>query len=48
MEEFDYLDEAHTTEEIFFIVAEAGEYNLACDGAKLVVGTVSEMHESFV
>jgi hypothetical protein len=34
MEEWDYLDEWHTTENINFVVAEKGSYTLAC-GAKL-------------
>jgi len=32
MEEFDYLDGPHMHEDIFFIVAEEGTYELACEG----------------
>lgn len=47
MEEWDYLDEWHTTENINFVVAESGSYTLAC-GAKLEVGTVGNVMENFV
>lgn len=47
MEEWEYLDEVHIEETINYVVAEEGEYELNC-GAKMVVGTVSDMHESFV
>lgn len=46
MEEWEYLDEWHTTETINWIVAEKGTYNLAC-GSQLVVGTVNDMHDDW-
>jgi hypothetical protein len=46
MEEWEYLDDWHTTETIMYVVAEAGSYELSC-GAKLVVGTIDECHEDW-
>jgi hypothetical protein len=46
LEEWEYLDEWHTDETLHYVVAEEGEYELSC-GAKIVVGTISDMHESW-
>jgi len=47
MEEWEYLDEWHTDENINFLVAEAGTYQLAC-GRQLTVGTVDGVMEDWV
>jgi hypothetical protein len=47
MEEWEYLDEWHTEEEINFVVAEKGTYTLAC-GNMMQVGTVDGVMENFV
>jgi hypothetical protein len=47
LEEWEYLDEWHTDENINFIVAEAGTYQLAC-GRQLTVGTIDGVMEDWV
>jgi len=47
LEEWEYLDEWHTTETVNFVVAEEGEYELAC-GASMVVGRIHECHEAWI
>jgi len=47
MEEWEYLDEWHTNENINFIVAERGSYTLSC-GASLEVGTISDIRHEFI
>lgn len=47
MEEWDYLDEWHTDENINFVVAEKGTYTLSC-GSQLTVGTIDNVMENFV
>jgi hypothetical protein len=43
MDEWDYLDGAHITETMGYLVLEAGEYTLS-GGAKVEVGTVQAAH----